>query len=95
MRDCPGKFDLHETWRPLSQLSEYQHLHRFWTLCVAHGFRGIRASPVSDQVKSWMRSLFTMTHLDFDGTVQRIRDEGGPAGIGKPFRCISELASSF
>jgi hypothetical protein len=77
-----GKYDLHETFRLLSSLSPYEHLHRIFRLCVVHAMRNIRKCPVSEKVRNLMRSLICMRHDSWDATLHAIEDEGGKPGKG-------------
>ncbi|KIJ10874.1 hypothetical protein PAXINDRAFT_43681, partial [Paxillus involutus ATCC 200175] len=72
-QQMPNRFDLHEPHRPLSTLTEYDHLRRVYRLCAVHIFRNIKTSPVNDSVKNMMRSLVCIEHSDFQGTVQEIQ----------------------
>ncbi|KAK0464267.1 uncharacterized protein EV420DRAFT_1475775 [Desarmillaria tabescens] len=56
--------DLHEPWKRLVDLTDYEHVHRL----------------VSEAVKTDMRSLMCIEHPDWEGTLQRIRQEGKAAG---------------
>lgn len=78
----PDKYDLHETNRLLTSLSPYEHLHRLFRLCHAHVSRNIKTRKVSESVKTMMRSLVCVEHIDFEGTIQQIDVEGGKEGQG-------------
>ncbi|KAJ7676899.1 hypothetical protein DFH06DRAFT_976937 [Mycena polygramma] len=75
-----GTYDLHETWRLLTSLDEYDHLFRVIRLCVSHISRNIKKAAVSDIVRNLMRSLMCIEHPDWDNTIHRIQVEGGTAG---------------
>ncbi|KAF7975392.1 hypothetical protein HWV62_9607 [Athelia sp. TMB] len=79
-RNLPGRRDLHEPDRMLSELTEYEHLQRLFRLCSVHVERNIDASPVPQTVKKKMRSLICVTHPDFEGTLRAIAAEGGKKG---------------
>lgn len=81
-QQMPNRFDLHEPHRPLSTLTEYDHLRRVYRLCAVHIFRNIKTSPVNDSVKNMMQSLVCIEHSDFQGTVQEIQTSGGKGGHG-------------
>jgi hypothetical protein len=83
--------DLHEPHRSLRSLGPYEHLRRLYRLCIVHNYRNIQGSAVEDCVKDLMRSLACVTHPNWDSTVERIRNEGGKAGLGEPL--ISSTAS--
>ncbi|KAF9026651.1 hypothetical protein BDZ89DRAFT_1039926 [Hymenopellis radicata] len=76
------RFDLHEPERRLSELSPYEHLHRLVCICTVHFNRNIsEAKGLSHEVKTLMRSLSCLDHVDWDGTIQAIKDKGGRKGI--------------
>ncbi|KAF7968248.1 hypothetical protein HWV62_31541 [Athelia sp. TMB] len=79
------KCDLHEPERPLSSLSEYDHLRRIFRLCSVHVERKIDACHVPESVKRKMCSLICVTHPDFEGTIRNIAREGGKKGAGDHF----------
>ncbi|KAI0038238.1 hypothetical protein FA95DRAFT_1505941, partial [Auriscalpium vulgare] len=72
--------DFHEPERLLSELTEYDHLQRFYRLCSVHVYRNIKTCAVSDLVKQRMRSLVCIQHDDWDGALEFIEREGGRAG---------------
>ncbi|KAJ7571962.1 hypothetical protein C8J56DRAFT_810142, partial [Mycena floridula] len=76
----PGCYDLHEPYRLVAELDEYDHLRRLFCLCVVHILRNIRKSTVSDSVKNLMHSLICIEHPDWSGTINFIDREGGKAG---------------
>lgn len=75
--------DLHERHRLLSELGEYDHLHRIYRLCTVHAFRNIQSCGVSPEVRQLMRSLICMEHDNWDETIAEIKEKGGKAGLGK------------
>ncbi|KAF9243075.1 hypothetical protein BU15DRAFT_86510 [Melanogaster broomeanus] len=79
-QQMPDQSDLHEPHRPLSTLTEYDHLRRVYRLCTVHIFRNIRTSSVDEHVKNMMRSLVCVEHDDFQNTVEKIQTSGGKAG---------------
>ncbi|KAG1862305.1 hypothetical protein F4604DRAFT_1657854 [Suillus subluteus] len=71
---------VHEPHRRVCDLSPYDHLRRFYRLCVAHFKRNVHAlrTHVSDEVYSAMLSLATCEeHPDIQRTFNTIRC-GGP-----------------
>lgn len=73
-----------EPHRRLCDLSPYDHLRRFYRLCVAHFKRNVHAlrTYVSDEVYSAMLSLSTCEeHPDIQRTLNTIR-RGGPKAAG-------------
>jgi len=86
----PPRHDLHEPNRLLSDLSEYEHLHRIFRLCHVHVARNIKETDVPESVKHKMRSLVCVVHDDFDGVLRDIEREGGKAGAGE-FTLLSSL----
>ena len=79
----PPHHDLHEPGRLLSDLSEYEHLHRVFRLCHVHVFHNIKDINVAENVKHKMRSLVCVEHEDFDGALRDIEREGGKVGSGE------------
>lgn len=77
-----NKLDLHEPHKSLASLNPYDHLKRFVRVCYVHAKRNIQKCNVSDDVSKLMRSLLCVRHPDWDGTLERIRREGGKAGAG-------------
>ncbi|KAJ7236183.1 hypothetical protein C8J57DRAFT_1088347 [Mycena rebaudengoi] len=73
----PDVFDLYQQTRLLKDLSPYDHLNRVFRLCVTHAFRNIRKCKVPDGVKALMRSLICIEHVDWDGTIHKIKNLGG------------------
>jgi hypothetical protein len=82
------KRDLHEPYRSLASLGPYDHLRRLVRVCYVHAKRNIRKCNVSDDVRKLMRSLLCLRHPDWDGTLEKIRREGGKAGTGM-YRCAT------
>lgn len=83
VQQMPPKVDLHEPHRLLTDLTDYEHLHRFFRLCDAHAKRNIqKVKGISESVKNKMRSLACVEHDDWDGTLRAIEQEGGKAGSG-------------
>ncbi|KAJ7149249.1 hypothetical protein C8R43DRAFT_888121 [Mycena crocata] len=74
------KPDLHEPERNIQDLLPYDHLRRIFRICLVHDFRNINKCAVSETVRWLMRSLACIEHDDWEGTLLRIRDEGGKAG---------------
>jgi hypothetical protein len=79
-QELVGKHDLHETWRLLASLDEYDHLLRILRLCTSHIFRNTKKAAVSEIVRNLMRSLVCIEHSDWDTAIRRIQVEGGTAG---------------
>ncbi|KAL0571531.1 hypothetical protein V5O48_010432 [Marasmius crinis-equi] len=79
-RQFPGKRDLHEPQKLLIDLSPYDHLLRFLTLCIVHFLRNIRSARVSEEVRNLMRSLHCIEHPNWDETIAAIRTLGEKAG---------------
>lgn len=77
-----NKLDLHEPCKALGSLGPYDHLQRFVRVCYVHAKRNIQKCNVNDDVRMLMRSLLCLRHPDWDGTLERIRREGGKAGAG-------------
>ncbi|KAJ7112746.1 hypothetical protein C8R43DRAFT_961743 [Mycena crocata] len=77
-----AKQDLHEPERNIQDLLPYDHLRRIFRICLVHDFRNINKCAVSETVRWLMRSLACIEHDDWEGTLLRIRDEGGKAGNG-------------
>lgn len=77
-----GQRDLHEPHRFLSELSEYEHLHRLFRLCVVHIYRNIQACAVGSDVQKLMRSLVCIEHDDWDNTLALIQKQGGKPAEG-------------
>lgn len=77
----PEKHDLHEPHRLLSSLDEYKHLRRILRLCTVHIYRNIRKAAVPEVVCNDMRSLVSLSHPDWEGTISRIERDGGQPGI--------------
>jgi hypothetical protein len=76
---CP-----YEPHRRLCDLGPYDHLRRFYRLCVAHYKRNVHAlrTHVSDKVYAAMLSLATSEqHPDIQKTLSIIRS-GGPKASG-------------
>ncbi|KAJ6567673.1 hypothetical protein DFH09DRAFT_1314192 [Mycena vulgaris] len=71
------RMDLHEPHRPLQDLGPYDHLRRLFRLCTVHNFRNIKTCPVPEPVRQLMRSLSCISHPDWDGTLAKIRADGG------------------
>ena len=68
----------------LKSLSAYDHLRRFFRICITHFKRNIHAirKHISSEVRSAMLSLSsTEQHPDIDGAFQTIR-RGGPKARG-------------
>ncbi|KAJ7256436.1 hypothetical protein C8J57DRAFT_1235810 [Mycena rebaudengoi] len=63
--------------RLLKDLNPYDHLNRVFPHCVTHAFRNIRKCKVPDGVKALMRSLICIEHVDWDGTIHKIKNLGG------------------
>ena len=76
------KLDLHEPCKSLASLSPYDHLQHFVRVCYVHAKRNIQKCNVNEDVRKLMRSLLCLRHPDWDGTLERIRQEGGKAGAG-------------
>lgn len=74
------RFDFHEPTRHVQNLSPYDHLRRFLTLCTTHLYRKIRTCSVSEEVKRAMQSLICITHDDWEETLEFIRTQGGKEG---------------
>lgn len=77
---CP-----YESQRRLCDLGPYDHLRRFYRLCVAHFKRNVHGlhTHVSDKVYAAMLSLATSEpHPDIEKTLDIIRD-GGPKAAGE------------
>ncbi|KAJ6606289.1 hypothetical protein DFH09DRAFT_1299558 [Mycena vulgaris] len=74
-----NRMDLHEPHRPLRDLGPYDHLRRLFRVCVVHNYRNIKSCPVPEPVRQLMRSLACISHPDWDGTLVKIRAEGGKA----------------
>lgn len=79
----PERYDLHEPDRLLSSLDPYEHLRRIFRLCNVHVARNIKLAKVSNFVKVMMNSLVCVDHPNFDGTLDRIRNQGGKVGSGQ------------
>ncbi|KAJ4492439.1 hypothetical protein C8R41DRAFT_765202 [Lentinula lateritia] len=73
------KMDFHQPLRRIQDLSPYDHLRRFLTLCTTHFYRNIRKCAVSEEVRSIMRGLICVQHDDWDGALEQIRRSGGKA----------------
>ncbi|KAJ3906921.1 hypothetical protein F5879DRAFT_897100 [Lentinula edodes] len=73
------KTDFHQPLRLIQDLSPYDHLRRFLTLCTTHFYRNVRKCKVSEEVKSIMRGLICVQHNDWDEAVEEIRTTGGRA----------------
>jgi hypothetical protein len=82
-QQMPTQFDLHQSDRLLSCLSEYEHLHRIFRLCHIQIYRKIKSCSVPESIKNKMRSLVCMEHPDFGGTLCDIEREGGKVGSGE------------
>ncbi|KAJ7823047.1 hypothetical protein B0H14DRAFT_2518729 [Mycena olivaceomarginata] len=78
--NMPRKADLHQPERDIQDLNPYDHLRRIYRICTVHNFRNIKKCSVSDEVRWLMRSLVCMEHDDWDGTLLKIRENGGKAG---------------
>ncbi|KAJ7255688.1 hypothetical protein C8J57DRAFT_1236122 [Mycena rebaudengoi] len=76
----PEKWDLHEPWWTIQELSPYDHLAHCFRICCLRIYRRIRSTAVSDRVRGLMRSLVCLEHPDWDGTLVTIREEGGKVG---------------
>ncbi|KAJ3762632.1 hypothetical protein EV360DRAFT_35312 [Lentinula raphanica] len=76
----PRKQDFHQLLRSVQELSPYEHLRRFLTLCTTHFSRNIRKCAVSPEVRNLMRSLDCIRHDNWDETLSDIRRLGGRAG---------------
>lgn len=61
--------DLHETSRLLSELTEYEHLHRLLWLCIVHILYNIKKAKVSEEAKEEMRSLACIQHPNFENAI--------------------------
>ncbi|KAJ3860037.1 hypothetical protein EV359DRAFT_49934, partial [Lentinula novae-zelandiae] len=73
------KADFHQPLWLIQDLSPYDHLRRFLTLCTTHFYRNVRKCKVSEEVKSIMRGLICVQHNDWDEAVEEIRTTGGRA----------------
>ncbi|KAJ6627739.1 hypothetical protein B0H10DRAFT_1779179, partial [Mycena sp. CBHHK59/15] len=76
----PDCMDLHQPERRLASLTPYEHLHRCFRLCVTHVFHNIQKCKVKALVKELMCSLVCMAHIDWDGTIAKIRELGSKPG---------------
>ncbi|KAJ3752188.1 hypothetical protein EV360DRAFT_55673 [Lentinula raphanica] len=76
----PRKQDFHQLLRSVQELSPYEHLRRFLTLCTTHFSRNIQKCAVSPEVRNLMRSLDCIRHDNWDETLSDIRRLGGRAG---------------
>ncbi|KAJ3771677.1 hypothetical protein FB446DRAFT_789369 [Lentinula raphanica] len=76
----PRKQDFHQLLRSVQELSPYEHLRRFLTLCTTHFSRNIRKCAVPPEVRNLMRSLDCIRHDNWDETLSDIRRLGGRAG---------------
>ncbi|KAJ7763443.1 hypothetical protein B0H16DRAFT_1718672 [Mycena metata] len=76
----PTKADLHEPDRTIQSLGPYEHLGRLFRLCSNHYYRNVKATPVSEEIRRLMRSLLCLEHPDWEGTLDKIRAQGGKAG---------------
>ena len=79
----PEQYDLHELHRLLSSLDPYEHLHCVFHLCSVHVAWNIKQAKVSNPVKVMMNSLVCIEHLNFDGTLEKIKTDGGKVGSGQ------------
>ncbi|KAJ3859292.1 hypothetical protein EV359DRAFT_75667 [Lentinula novae-zelandiae] len=79
-KDLAPKQDFHQPLRTIQDLSPYDHLRRFLTLCTTHFYRNIRKCPVSEEVRNIMWGLICIQHDDWEGAVEEIRASGGQAG---------------
>ncbi|KAJ3831365.1 hypothetical protein F5878DRAFT_647702 [Lentinula raphanica] len=79
-RYLPEKQDFHEPYRTIQELSPYDHLRRFLTLCTTHLYRNIRKCPVTEAVRNTMRSLICVQHQDWEGALHTICVDGAKAG---------------
>ncbi|KAJ3916503.1 hypothetical protein F5877DRAFT_46476 [Lentinula edodes] len=78
-RSLAPKTDFHQPLRLIQDLSPYDHLRRFLTLCTTHFYRNIRKCAVSEEVRGVMRGLICVQHDDWDGALEQIRTSGGKA----------------
>lgn len=78
----PPVADLHEPYRLLQDLDEYEHLRHILRLCRVHFLRNIQQCSVPDNVRKKMRSLLCMEHSHWDATIEEIEREGGKAAKG-------------
>lgn len=77
---CP-----YEPSRSLRDLGPYDHLRRFFRLCVVHFKRNIHElrAYITDEVRLAMLSLASSTpHPDIEGAIKIIK-KGGPKARGK------------
>lgn len=84
---CSGieKYCEYEPSRSLKSLDPYDHLRRFFRLCVTHFNRNIHDLPstISYEVRQAMRSLSSSEpHPDLEGVFATIQ-AGGPKAKGK------------
>lgn len=82
-QSSPDKYDLHEPSRTLASLGPYDHLRRLVRVCYTHAKRNIQKCNVSEEVRKLMRSLLCLTHPDWNGALDLIRQQGGKAGAGE------------
>jgi hypothetical protein len=91
----PDKYDLHELTRTLASLGPYDHLRRLVRICSVHAKRNIQKCNVSEDVRKLMRSLLCLTHPDWDGTLELIRQHGGKAGAGGVYYFCGNESTNF
>lgn len=76
----PERLDMVNPAVRVADLGPYEHLRRVFRGCDVHFFRNIRGCAVTEEVRSIMRSIACMEHVDLDGALLEITQKGGKAG---------------
>ena len=86
-----------EPGRTLRSLNAYEHLKRFFRLCVTHFKRNIKAleTHISDDVYAAMLSLSSSRpHPDLEGAFKKI-DNGGRKAKGMARKIKLDITTSY